>query len=1031
MRKYTLLSLIILMNFVHLPLMHSTVFRYYGFEDGLSHRNVLSINQDAFGFLWMGTISGLDRFDGYEFDRFSYSILNDRYDTQSIRFIEKGGDGELILGLTNRLIKIDAQGKVLSTYDFGKKEFTRGEERKMRSLVKVDDHFWGIVRDEKDNSYFIVQLDNELNAQYKWDLGIANTYTDLSYEDGKLYFIKDERYLHSFDIREKKIEQDYPIEVQHLITVEDQLTLVSPSFEYYFLKDFSPVGSLLNYPKPDQSLVYKKILYKDGVLIWMADLQVFSFNPADGFIEEWSTEINKMIGFEVHFQDLFVDKANSYWLATDFGAVCVSLEDKRFDSVFSGGDRSCSSDLCSMRGISSDGNGTIYFSYYNSIASFDVSSGRLKRLPLSKNLIDDPYGLVYFKDRLHTGSGLVYDPHSGRRSNRLDLKGEGVLDTLNADSLYLFNEGNIFLWDSQGLSYKLMLKNKEIEISYALNMGNQYFILGTKSNGLYEYYPRKNELMPVDLDSIIPNLSTLRINVLKVSESGAMWIGTAKGVYVLDAERKHVEHLNVANGRLDNDFINGILEESDKYMWISTDKGLVCIFQPSLEPLDLDDEDLPFSEFNRISFYKYSSDRLIFGGLNGLISFDPEDLRATKEDSFSTAVMISDFKKYNGREDSLEHLTAPFASEDTIVLEYYDAFFEVDYALAHFEDPLNNRFKYKLEGYDKEWVEAGKLNSVRYSYVPAGTYKLLFKGITANGKEETSAFGLNILIKEAFYLRPWFIITCSLFTIGVIYLVTWLRIRALRKRADELEHKVELRTHELKREKQKSEDLLLNILPAEIADELKENGKIKAKKHQEVSVLFTDFKGFTKIASSADPEDLVDEIDHCFRNFDHITTRHKLEKIKTIGDAYLCVGGIDSENSCQTADVIRAALEIQQFMEQRSQERKRLGQFAFEIRLGVHTGPLVAGIVGIKKFAFDIWGDTVNIASHLESNSEIGKVNISQQTYELINHQFECEYRGKISMKNKGMIDMYFVTSAKDDSLIIHEVNEDDVDSLV
>lgn len=210
-------------------------------------------------------------------------------------------------------------------------------------------------------------------------------------------------------------------------------------------------------------------------------------------------------------------------------------------------------------------------------------------------------------------------------------------------------------------------------------------------------------------------------------------------------------------------------------------------------------------------------------------------------------------------------------------------------------------------------------------------------------------------------------------------------------------------------EQQRSEELLLNILPAEVAEELKQKGSAEAKHFDDVTVMFTDFKGFTKISEKLSPTELVAEIDTCFKAFDLIIQKHNIEKIKTIGDAYMCAGGLPVHNLTHASDVVMAALEIQQFMENHFKEREALGADVFEIRIGIHTGPVVAGIVGIKKFAYDIWGDTVNTASRMESSGEVGKVNISGSTYNLVKEKFNCIHRGKIEAKGKGEIDMYFV----------------------
>lgn len=220
-------------------------------------------------------------------------------------------------------------------------------------------------------------------------------------------------------------------------------------------------------------------------------------------------------------------------------------------------------------------------------------------------------------------------------------------------------------------------------------------------------------------------------------------------------------------------------------------------------------------------------------------------------------------------------------------------------------------------------------------------------------------------------------------------------------------------TRVIAEEKRKSDELLLNILPAEVAQELKENGKAKAKNYELATVLFADIKNFTGTAEKMSPENLVAEIDFYFQNFDKIISRYKIEKIKTMGDAYLCVGGLPVPDSDNALNIVSAAIEMQQFSLQVKEERMKKGQIYFDIRIGIHSGPLVAGIVGLKKFAYDIWGDTVNVAARMEQNGQEGKINITGSTYELVKNHFNCTYRGKIEAKNRGQIDMFFVDGKK------------------
>lgn len=218
----------------------------------------------------------------------------------------------------------------------------------------------------------------------------------------------------------------------------------------------------------------------------------------------------------------------------------------------------------------------------------------------------------------------------------------------------------------------------------------------------------------------------------------------------------------------------------------------------------------------------------------------------------------------------------------------------------------------------------------------------------------------------------------------------------------------------IQKEKDISEGLLLNILPATVAEELKLKGHAEAQQFDEATILFSDFKEFTVISEKLTPADLVQELNVCFKAFDAIMTKYGIEKIKTIGDAYMAAGGITEVQSDSTKKVILAALEMQKFMFYRKHDAVTTEHPAFEMRIGIHSGAVVAGIVGDKKFQYDIWGDTVNIANRMESNGEVGKVNISEATYQLIKEdpQFTFTPRGMMQVKGKGEMMMYFVEEA-------------------
>lgn len=320
---------------------------------------------------------------------------------------------------------------------------------------------------------------------------------------------------------------------------------------------------------------------------------------------------------------------------------------------------------------------------------------------------------------------------------------------------------------------------------------------------------------------------------------------------------------------------------------------------------------------------------------------------------------------------------------------------------------------YNLLCYSFFAIAHGKVDGAEYFLLPSGMAALLF---FKKQRVILTYLLLNFLFfwvcKYSFtVMKPLLVLPFNTYVPNQIFLFVVSFLIVVYFKTENLRQEKLLNNQNLKlaEEKEKSEALLLNILPQETAEELKATGAAKPKFFETVTVMFTDFHNFTHMAAQMHPEELVSEIHFCFSTFDGIMNRHNMEKIKTIGDAYMCVGGVPVKNERHAENALLAALEIREFIAKRKEEKILGGQPYFDIRIGIHSGPVVAGVVGTKKFAYDIWGDTVNVASRMESSGEEGKINISQETYELVKEKFHCIYRGKISAKNKGLIDMFFV----------------------
>ncbi|NLE33632.1 MAG: adenylate/guanylate cyclase domain-containing protein [Bacteroidales bacterium] len=328
------------------------------------------------------------------------------------------------------------------------------------------------------------------------------------------------------------------------------------------------------------------------------------------------------------------------------------------------------------------------------------------------------------------------------------------------------------------------------------------------------------------------------------------------------------------------------------------------------------------------------------------------------------------------------------------------------------EDDPALEYSFFLAGPDLDWTAWSDRAYKEYTDLGSGRYEFIYRYSMA-GSQETGEGSFSFRVKAPWYFSPlaWIIYPLLLILGGVL-----LRRRTHRlymERQKRLEQLIAERTEELQHEKEKSDSLLANMLPKGTAEEIMSKGKADKRKYNFVTVLFSDIQGFTKIAEEMNPEVLIDELDRFFFHFDSVAEKYRIEKIKTIGDAYMCAGGIPERNRTNPVEVVLAALEMQQYMKRMKSDPAIPAARFWDIRIGIHTGTVIAGVVGHKKITYDIWGDTVNTASRMESSGEAGKINISGTTYEFVKEYFTCDYRGRMPVKYKGDLDMYFVTGIR------------------
>jgi ligand-binding sensor domain-containing protein/class 3 adenylate cyclase len=942
--------------------------RVFEFEEGMSHRMVSKVVQSEDGFIWLGTINGLNRFDGYQFEIFNTQNEEHFFPHDAVSDLLLSEHNTLWVGSPDHLTEFD-----LSNHEYRSIKIKDGGFVARESLIPynlfLDDQkdIWGTAFDEKSAQSFLFKINQKsgdiqhlhtLEGTYPhrpilqmgtimyfgaqdneiWQLGLngdlLNTFTlpvglsakvtALAENDGLLYVLCRDGSLFTFDTNSHQFERhpaSIKTEVASSLTIEENGNLW-----------IGGRGVLEFYDESKQTKVYH--------------------SPA----------IQDLVKNTCTFRQVYKDQFGVIWIATDFGAIQLVQGDRLFTNYLQGGNENCSNVFCSTRGLAEDEQGNIYISYYSSIHVLDPVTNALSPLFPSKDFFNAPFGLTYFDHALWTGNGKRIDLKTKKVEHILDLPEKDLGHVIaSQDSalwigylhwLYKYNPPEKLLqefedskgkWDSLDGNISYLHEGKLQKGLWVATLGNGLFWLD-------QYQERTLHVHAGESSTL--KLQHNQVNVVYEDKTGRLWIGTGDGLHCLSPQRDSIRVYTIQEG-MPNSFVNGILSEGDSCLWVSTDNGLSRFRIASEKFTNFFVEDgISANEFNRISFFKSRNGRMYFGGLNGINAFYPgEQFTKQKAEAREAPLLLTKLTKFDSRKDSLLSLDHILAKESTVVLSPWDRIVSFEFALADYRDTRNNIFSYLLEGYDKEWSTPSKNNEVRFHNIPAGRYTFRVRA-KAKGNSlqwNSQELAVNIVVKEAFYKTWWFWVLCGIISFSVVMGFIRYRLYLAQKRQRELEALVKERTAELEAEKQKSEELLLNILPANTAEELKANGSAKAKRHELVTVMFSDFKGFSRISEHMDPEDLVAEIDHCFRAFDEIMEKYDLEKIKTVGDAYLCVGGMhDDDDGHEAVRVTMAALEIQAFMKGLAIQRELEQKPFFEARIGIHTGPVVAGIVGIK-----------------------------------------------------------------------------------
>ena len=412
------------------------------------------------------------------------------------------------------------------------------------------------------------------------------------------------------------------------------------------------------------------------------------------------------------------------------------------------------------------------------------------------------------------------------------------------------------------------------------------------------------------------------------------------------------------------------------------------------------------------NIYPEKADVVWFGTSDALIKYNANVKMHQAADSTFKCMI----RKVAVANDSIIYVFDNDYSQDVDFMhkiKYLDRKIRFDVAGLAYNTFGDTEYQFKLEGLDDDWSEWTTDSYKEYISLSEGDYKFMVRSRNGYGQiSNTAEFRFEVTPPYYRSIIAYILYFLS-FVVIIVLIVAWRNIVHAKEKL-KLERIVEMRTNELVMQKEQTEKLVKKLLPQNTVDEIQKNGNAKSKKYDMVTVLFSDIQGFTKIAAVTNPEELIKYLNELFVTFDNIIAKYNIEKIKTIGDAYMCAGGMPNNDATNPVEVVLAGMEMQRALTDFNNKH----ELKMNMRLGIHTGPVVAGVVGAQKIEYDIWGDTVNIASRMESHGEIGRVNISEETYRHVKEFFNCENRGLMDVKNKGEMEMYYVNG------ILEELSE-------
>ncbi|MGB0524584.1 MAG: two-component regulator propeller domain-containing protein [Flammeovirgaceae bacterium] len=1021
-------------------------FKRYSIEEGLSRSGVYDVYEDSRGFLWIATEGGgVDRFDGK-------TMVN--YNTENglpsnvIRSICEDKEGNMWFGSEEKgAIRFDGHTFVsfgVSNTDGGIKHNT------IRDIVQDDDGnmwfgtFGGGVSKFNPTSYQFEVIDTEKGLPHDKVRSL------LKDNKGHVWIGTDGGLAKYNGVKLEVLTTEEGLPHERILCIYEDGSKAIWIGTPQGVAKYN--GSSKGFTVYQNELIQKRvkaITQDNNGHMWFGTrdgASRFDGSHVVNFTQRQGLSSNRI-------RSILFDSAGNLWFGTYFGGVCKYTNDAfahfmekdglpshQVYAIHAGKDDK-SMYLGTFEGLtqlnlSEDG-------MINSVKNF-ASNSIIPQEKINCLLLDDDNILW-----IGTDNGLLL--FDGKILKSIDAS-EGLAGIkVNA----IFQESPTSFWVATMKGASHLTKKTGSTMAFEINhdlIGNTVYAVFKDSDGFLWFGHDQGEVTIVKDDLAntysIPNASHNIIHILE-DKYDRVWVATeGDGLFKVPSFRLMPDSLQTESTTtkegLKSNFLHLMAIDELGNIWVGSEKGIDKLsFKNEGELARIKhygkEEGFTGIETNQNAVTIDKHGQIWFGTIKGVTRYN---YLTRHKNNLETRTHIIEVKvnqeevdwtdkKYEG--GALNWFQLP----EKPVLPYNQNNLTFTFTGINLKMPTKVLYQWKLVGLDEDWSKPSTQTEVNYSNLPDREYIFQVRSCNEDRVWNKVPAAFSFEIEQPFWRSPWFYAIFILATYLLFFIFFKWRTKRLLVAKQKLERLVEDRTIEIREknvtleqqkeeinttleqvqlqkatieeEREKIESLLLNILPKATAEELRIKGYAEPQAYEKVTIMFTDFKGFTQVAEKLTPTQLVKELEQCFLGFDEILDRYNLEKIKTIGDSYMCAGGIPIANDTNPVDAVRAGLEIQAFMERWKKSQQENNLPFWDVRVGIHTGEVVAGVVGKKKFAYDIWGDAVNLASRMESSGEPQKVNISGATFELIKDQFDCEYRGKVKAKNKGEVDMYFV----------------------